>query len=290
MQAKKSNNNIQAAPPEVWEVASLNKVAQLKQWMVQLWWIPCLIAIVYILAIFGIQTYMSNKRKPFDLRVNLALWALFFSAFHALGAARTIPAVVSIFNSKGYHHLLCFDSRITWFTNSPAGVWTFLYCVLRVVTLFETLFVVLRKKELIVYHWYEHFTSLLVFWLCFATSCQAIVTVVSLQYFSNTIVYAYSLLSVLGFRPSSCKPFVTLLQVGTCGVNSLIFAYITLDKFVFNPVKEFNPSFSVPKFALSPEEASGGHCKVTSGAALAGCFFFASYLLFSIQYFFEKYA
>merc|ERR1712179_596621 len=94
----------------------------------------------------------------------------------------------------------------------------------------DTVFIVLRKQQLIFLHWYHHLTVLIYVFYCFSqfTSCGRWFMV--MNYFVHSLMYSYYTLRALRVRvPRTVAMVITSLQllqmVVGCAVNTGAFLY-----------------------------------------------------------------
>jgi hypothetical protein len=105
--------------------------------------------IAYIITIFGIKMFMSN-RKPFHLERALTIWNAFLATFSSLGVIFIAPALYRVIRDHG---LSATYTKVTELETGVAGYWHFLWVVSKIPEFIDTLFIVLRKKPLITMHW-----------------------------------------------------------------------------------------------------------------------------------------
>jgi hypothetical protein len=121
--------------------------------------VPIVSVIVYMLFCYFGQKVMANM-KPFDLRYPLAAWNALLSLFSFIGMCRTVPYLLGQLVSMPYEDTICSDPRHTYGVG-PVGLWTCLFILSKVPELIDTVFIVLRKRDLIFLHWYHPVTVLL---------------------------------------------------------------------------------------------------------------------------------
>jgi len=137
-----------------------DKYVQTKRiWMSNNWQYSLVYAFVYIAAIFFGKWYMKSREK-FDLRKPLIAWNFVLAAFSIAGTVRIWPEFIQTVSSKGIEHSIC--SRD--YTHGVTGCWAWLFVLSKVPELVDTVFIVLRKQELIFLHWYHHATVLVYCW------------------------------------------------------------------------------------------------------------------------------
>jgi len=182
---------------------------RVKTWMESNWRAVCAYASgLYMLLIFGGQHYMA-KRPAFQLRGLLTVWNCALAIFSIMGASRTLPEFIHTFSTQGFYHSLCVPSFIE--RDRVCGFWTWMFVLSKVPELGDTVFIVLRKQQLIFLHWYHHVTVLLYAWYSYteytAPARWFVVmnyTVHSLMYTSYFVLFARFFYMVY-FSPSAKK-------------------------------------------------------------------------------------
>ena len=134
-------------------------VASKRQWMSENWYKSIIYSLIYIILIFAGQRYMKNREK-FDLRKSLIAWNFILAAFSIIGTIRVWPEFIHSLFHHGVEYSVCNNS----FTHGVTGCWAWLFILSKVPELFDTLFIVLRKQQLIFLHWYHHATVLMYCW------------------------------------------------------------------------------------------------------------------------------
>ncbi|XP_014671216.1 PREDICTED: putative fatty acid elongation protein 3 [Priapulus caudatus] len=177
-------------------------------------------SLVYVVAIFAIQSYMKS-RPPFGLRAPLATWNFLLAAFSFCGVLRTVPELVHSISTYGYPYTVCNDAV----RHGITGFWTFLFVVSKLVELGDTLFIVLRRGRLIFLHWYHHITVLMYAFYCYADGNAAARWFVCCNFTVHTIMYTYYGLVAIRIRPPRWVSMVItsmqLLQFFVCFGASL---------------------------------------------------------------------
>jgi hypothetical protein len=82
--------------------------------------------------------------------------------------------------------------------------------------LFDTAFIVLRKKPLIFLHWYHHITVLLYCWHAYAVRASSGLYFIAMNYSVHAIMYFYYFAMAVNIWPKWLNPiFITFFQVCT---------------------------------------------------------------------------
>lgn len=180
-----------------------------QQWMEKNWTISCYAAVIYVVVIFGIQFLMRN-RKAFDLRKSLSLWSFSLSAFSTIGAYRTMKDLITTLRYDGLYNTLCVPAE----NNTVASFWMLMFILSKLPELVDTLFIVLRKKNLSFLHYYHHVSVLLYCWYSYSDYTSTCRWFVSINYTVHAIMYFYFGLTARGYKPSKLFAMsITTIQV-----------------------------------------------------------------------------
>ena len=125
-------------------------------------------AAMYYPTIFGIKALMKH-REPFDLGgggskapVNYIFWwEVGLAVFSLVGAYHIVPVTLEpLLSGKSYSEAICMPGV----HDDPRSFWTFLFMVSKLFEFGDTIFVVLRKKPLILLQHYHHLATMLYCW------------------------------------------------------------------------------------------------------------------------------
>jgi len=203
-----------------------------REWFDRNWTITLYASFAYILFIFGVQSYLKT-RSSFKLTGPLAIWNVLLTVFSLVVFIRTAPEMFVILTAEnGFHNSVC-----RWTHHNPAtAFWSFMMLVSKLIEFGDTVFIVLRKQNLIFLHWYHHVTTLVSWWLMYASYEPNQLWYIVMNSFVHSIMYFYYFLKALKVRvPVVCSMAVTCIQlaqmVGGIAVN--VYAYyvmVALDK------------------------------------------------------------
>jgi len=179
------------------------------EWMSKNWHLCIWSSAVYVILIFG-GKHIMQERQRFDLRPALALWSGVLGIFSFLGAARTLPELLYVLGKHGLEVSICSPS----YFEGPTGFWAILFTVSKVYELGDTLFIVLRKQELIFLHWYHHICTLVYTWGTYNDHPGTGRWFMVMNYLVHSIMYTYYALKALKFRIPKCVSiFITASQI-----------------------------------------------------------------------------
>merc|ERR1712115_131926 len=182
---------------------------------------------IYVLLVFSGQAWMSS-RPAYQLRNLLAAWSAFLAIFSIIGFLRVLPEFLHTLTYGGLYKSICDPSFIH--SNKVSGYWTWLFTLSKMPELGDTVFIVLRKQQLIFLHWYHHLTVLVYVFYCFSqfTSCARLF--MTMNYFVHSLMYTYFALRAMRVRvPKVVAMIITSLQlvqmVVGCAVNYFAFKF-----------------------------------------------------------------
>jgi len=192
------------------------------------WVIPIVSSSLYVLMVFGLPRFIKTG---FDLKWPLALWNLFLSVSSGLILIPWFLCVLHEFIASGYsaHHIICMP-----YGELARGLPIFLgtcYGCLKIFEFGDTLFLILRKREVNFLHWYHHSTVLLYSWYCLMVLFPVANIFGLVNAIVHTIMYLYYFLASIGQRPWWGK-HVTKLQIiqmciGLASTGVWTFWYLT---------------------------------------------------------------
>ena len=179
------------------------------QWMLQNWTLSFWYSALYVILIFGVKYYMG-KRPRFEIRQALALWSTILGVFSILGAIRTIPELVYVIRKYGWEFSLCNPS----YFNGPTGFWAFMFTISKVYELGDTLFIVLRKQQLIFLHWYHHVSTLIYVWYSYPAHLGPGRYFMVMNYTVHSFMYTYYAFRAMRFKiPRVLMVGITSMQI-----------------------------------------------------------------------------
>lgn len=218
---------------------------------------------IYTMVIFGGQALMSN-RPAFKLRRLLTLWNTSLALFSIIGTFRTLPELLHVLGRFGFYHSVCHPSFIE--AVKPSGFWTWMFTLSKVPELGDTVFIVLRKQNLIFLHYYHHITVLLFTWFTYSEYTAPARWFVDMNYLVHSLMYSYYALRSLGFRiPKQMAMAITTSQI----IQMIIGAYVTWYAYY--------------------RKSQGDACNITQATATYGLIMYLSYFVLFAQFFYSSY-
>merc|ERR1712112_75215 len=235
------------------------------QGWVQEHWVPMTAwaGSVYIILVFSGQAWMAS-RPAYQLRGPLTAWSAFLAIFSIIGFLRVLPEFLHTLTYGGLYKSICDPSFIH--SNKVSGYWTWLFTLSKMPELGDTVFIVLRKQQLIFLHWYHHLTVLIYVFYCFSqfTSCARWFMV--MNYFVHSLMYSYYALRAMKVKvPRGVAMSITSLQllqmVVGCVINYLAFQF----------------------------KRSGAQCGVSDSNLMYSSLMYASYFVLFARFFHNAY-
>lgn len=233
-----------------------------RQWMQENWhsafyWIG-----IYMVLVFGGRAYMS-QRPAFKLKPLLITWNIGLATFSILGALRTLPEMVHVLRYFGFYHSVCNPSynEIT----RVSSYWTWVFSLSKVPELVDTIFIVLRKQNLIFLHWYHHITVLLFTWYAYGQQIAPARWYVNMNFLVHSCMYTYYAARSIGLRPPrSIAMSITIAQIAQMIMGFFVTYY-------------------------GYQRQKEGICQITSDVAKWGLLMYGSYLILFGNFFVESY-
>jgi elongation of very long chain fatty acids protein 6 len=177
-----------------------------------------IIAVLYVGLVFLGQHWMKN-RKPFELGNALVWWNGFLTVLSWAMAIRLVPPLIFRIQQWSIAQSICDES----FSDGTTGFWVLVFTVSKVPELLDTLFLVLRKKPVILLHWYHHCSVLLYNWWAFSVRMPAGLWFCGMNSFVHAFMYLYYFETARGNRPT-WNVWLTLTQISQMVVGSYLTA------------------------------------------------------------------
>jgi elongation of very long chain fatty acids protein 6 len=172
--------------------------------------------------IFGIR-YAMKDRAAFDLggaKSQATLnyiwwWEVALAVFSAIGCYHVLPMALEpmLFGGKSFTDTVCGDGV----HDDPRSVWMFFFMVSKVFEFGDTIFVVLRKKPLILLQHYHHLATMLYCWygthfVYNLNNTNVFFTGMNLAV--HSCMYSWYAATRTGWRsPKPLMMFITLIQL-----------------------------------------------------------------------------
>ncbi|CAG2108066.1 unnamed protein product [Medioppia subpectinata] len=195
------------------------------KWFVHNWHISVYLSIAYVCLIYGLKLWMRNK-NAFKLNVYLFVWNTELAVFSTIGTFKLLDEMLYRLVNHGFDYSIC--SHIPYHTQG-SGFWLFVFIFSKSFELFDTIFMVLRKKPVMLLHWYHHVTVLIFCWWSYSLIASTGMWFAFVNYTVHSFMYTYYALQSVGVRvPSALPKAITIGQI----LQMFFGLFITLMSFV----------------------------------------------------------
>lgn len=193
-------------------------VSEMRLWIYNYWWLSIIYTNIYLLTVYYGQRYMADK-NPLKLTLLLGVWNCLLSVFSVSGTIVLLPMLIDDIRNKGIVYSYC----STDYTYAYSGYWCSLFVISKAYELIDTIFIVLRKKELTFLHWYHHASVLMYSWYAAHNSTSTARWFVVMNYTVHSFMYIYYLLVILKVKVYRyIKIFITIIQIMQMLIGVLI--------------------------------------------------------------------
>jgi elongation of very long chain fatty acids protein 6 len=233
--------------------------------------IPLLAIFLYLVLCYFGPIWMKN-RQAFRITHVFACWNFFLAVFSFYGMIRTLPHVSYRFLTLPFEQMIC-ESIYTSFGGGAVGLVSLLFVFSKIIELFDTIFLILRKKELLFLHCYHHITVLLFCWNSMITKSSIGIYFSTMNYTVHTIMYSYFGFQTIGWINSWTFPtwIITMIQVHQmilgCFLMTMIAYYKAYGGIYYKP----------------------GECHTTVDNIIFGMMIYSTYLVFFLDFALEKF-
>lgn len=144
---------------------------------------PIIAIPLYLMAIFYGQNVMRD-RKPIKITPILFLWNMGLAVFSMIGTYRMFTYMELIIQDSGFTDSVCVNDP-----DNVVSLWVYLFTMSKFVELGDTLFLVIRKRNVMFLHWYHHVTVLLYTWFAFTHNASTGKYFIIMNYFVHSLMY-----------------------------------------------------------------------------------------------------
>jgi elongation of very long chain fatty acids protein 6 len=221
--------------------------------------IPLILVTLYILMIV-VGSRIMKEKEGFVWKHQSAMWNLALALFSFCGMCRTVPHLLHSVLSRGsVDYIMCGGDN---FGDGAVGLWVMLFIFSKIPELGDTVFLVFRKKKLMLLHWYHHISVLLFCWHSYANRSSTGLYFVAMNYTVHAVMYFYYFLMCYRMKPKWFNPqWITIMQISQMVIGSAV---------------------SVRSYYLLLSNGDNA-CQVTEENVFAGLLIYTSYLyLFSV--------
>jgi len=252
------------------ELESSYEPDDVQDWMIANPWVPLAAVLVYLVFCVAGSRLMKNM-KAFDFKISLAVWNLMLATFSFWGMCRTVPHLYYEIFYKGFQRSICETPAVDW-GSGATGLAVQMFILSKFPELFDTFFIVMRKKPLIFLHWYHHITVLLYCWHSYVTEASNGLYFITMNYSVHAVMYFYFFLAAVKLVPKWFPTWlITAFQISQMAVGVLVVSSALYYHFAGS--------------SLNPPV----RCSNQFSNLLAGAVMYASYLLLFLKFAVEKF-
>ncbi|XP_036919959.1 elongation of very long chain fatty acids protein 3 [Sturnira hondurensis] len=202
--------NVSEKTEELLQPYNFEILADLSPFLDEYWAVSFPIALIYLLIIFVGQNYMKS-RKGFNLQRPLILWSFSLAIFSILGAVRMWGYMGALVLRDSLKQTVCFTNFLE---ESVVKFWSCIFVLSKIIELGDTAFIILRKRPLIVVHWFHHSTVLVFSSFGLKNKVAAGGWFMTMNYGVHSIMYTYYTLKAAKVKPPGWFPkLLTSLQI-----------------------------------------------------------------------------
>lgn len=166
----------------------------------------------YVIMVFTLPVAMQIRKEPFTLRWVGFVWNIMMSllsGYMFIGTASTLYE--NMMREPNVPALLMCDPEASLSRNME--YWTYLFYLSKFVEYIDTVFLILRKKQVIFLHWYHHMVTCTIVWTSWLYQVPADQWIGPLtNTFVHIFMYAYFALTEVGLSRKWGK-YITMVQL-----------------------------------------------------------------------------
>jgi len=183
--------------------------------------IPIFSVSVYLAIVFYGPGLLDGRK--FNLRTPVAVWNLLLAVFSTIGAYKTVPVLYHSLLDKGFVYTACTDPE-QWYADGPVGLWVGLFIFSKLPELIDTVFLVLRGRDVIFLHWFHHLTVLLYCWHAYHNRVASGLWFAAMNFSVHAIMYTYYFLMAckLYAIATPCALSITTCQILQMALGSAV--------------------------------------------------------------------
>lgn len=191
------------------------------------------------------------------------VWNITLATFSVFECIILLPALKDLLETHGVTGSVC--TPVAW-RSKELTVWGFIFSMSKVLELFDTGFIVLRKTPLIFLHWYHHITVLVFTWYIHVEWMALGQWFTPVNAVVHMLMYSYYAMRAAGYKlPSVLMKVITVLQIAQMFVG-LICNLIAVR-----------------------ELYNGRQCNLTWQGFGFAMFIYSTYALLFLHFFYERY-
>ncbi|SBT70210.1 fatty acid elongation protein, GNS1/SUR4 family, putative [Plasmodium malariae] len=244
---------------------------------------PIVVMIYILFCKYGCA--FMKKRNAFNLKWGVAIWNIFLSVFNMIVLIKLLPVLLYILYNYSFNGLLTIPPIYTC-AFGPVGAWTMLFIISKYTELFDTVFLILRKKNITLLHWFHHATVLLYTWDTYFVEQPTGFLFIFINALVHFIMYFYYFLATIYNKALKWNIFVTCIQICQMLIGILLTIYCLYITFVY----KYNTNWNVEHVKTMKHNFSfdNGHY-ISRKNVIFASLMYLSYLYLFAKYFFDRY-
>eukprot|EP01094_Clydonella_sp_ATCC50884_P017168 TRINITY_DN2936_c2_g1_i1.p1 TRINITY_DN2936_c2_g1~~TRINITY_DN2936_c2_g1_i1.p1 ORF type:complete len:348 (-),score=93.72 TRINITY_DN2936_c2_g1_i1:167-1108(-) len=193
----------------------------LAQWTPEL---PFAAVFLYLVMVFVLPKLLppGSKKDPRlpsplltkFLDVVMPLWNLGLSVISVLILVGVGLPYYRLIQKYGLFVIFCDTKGVTYLGSTGLLYWSYLFALSKYVELVDTLWLILKRRNVMFLHWFHHATVLLFTWFAEYNRLSVGVVFILVNAFVHTLMYFYYFVTALKIRvPNSIALAITTIQI-----------------------------------------------------------------------------
>ena len=151
--------------------------------------LPVCVVVAYLAMVWWLPRYMAH-RPAYNLRATSRIWNLAVAVFSICGAMVCVPHLFRQLTTHGFYYTVCHDVYELAGYGRPA-FWAALFTWSKLLELVDTVLIILRKRKLIMLHWFHHASVIIFAWAAWVYETPAALWYGAMNYTVHAIMYTY---------------------------------------------------------------------------------------------------
>ena len=185
--------------------------------------VPVLAICLYLAGVYFGPRWMASRR-PVRLVAISRVWNASLALFSICGVAACVPTLVGHLWHRGFHHSVCADCYELAGTGAPA-LWAVLFCFSKLAELLDTALLVLKKRPLLLLHWFHHASVIAFAWASWVYATPLALWYGSMNFSVHAVMYSYFFATSFDRRVLRAAPAITTLQLSQFAMGTVVNFY-----------------------------------------------------------------
>jgi len=182
------------------------------------WEVPSVFAMSYLAMVYLTRNKIGAHGFGGLVDKCFAMWNLGLSLFSCWGFYNMAVPLGNVLSKKGFFFSVCADttSMVEYVKEYPTMFALAVFCLSKIPELGDTVFLILKRRDVRLLQWYHHTTVMLFCWLALATEYTPGIWFAVTNYFVHSVMYMYFfLMTFKGWHQKILKkiaPLITIIQ------------------------------------------------------------------------------